>query len=198
MKKLMIAAAIVCAAAFAHGATASWLLSDLVDKNGSAASGYAYTFTTASTTIDAVTAALVATTDAATFSAALTSLGYVSQLSGSVSSGVYSSGDKVLSEAGIPTNTRQQLFSVVIDTATLTDESNWYITGLSNKTKTGASDDAIGAAEYTLSDEGSSTASNWTAVKAAPEPIPGGVPEPTSGLLVLLGVAGLALKRKRA
>ena len=189
MKKLMIAAAIVCAAAFAHGATASWLLSDLVDKNGSAASGYAYTFTTANTTIDAVTAALVATTDAATFSAALTSLGYVSQLSGSVSSGVYSSGDKVLSEAGIPTNTRQQLFSVVIDTATLTDESNWYITGLSNKTKT---------AEYTLSDEGSSTASNWTAVKAASEPIPGGVPEPTSGLLVLLGVAGLALKRKRA
>lgn len=35
----------------------------------------------------------------------------------------------------------------------------------------------------------------WTATSSAP---PEPIPEPTSGLLVLLGVAGLALKRKKA
>ena len=40
------------------------------------------------------------------------------------------------------------------------------------------------------------SAAGWYAVSSAPEPIPGGVPEPTSGLLVLLGVAGLALRRR--
>ena len=44
------------------------------------------------------------------------------------------------------------------------------------------------AANYSFDLSSSATASNWTAV----------APEPTSGLLLLLGMAGLALKRKRA
>ena len=44
------------------------------------------------------------------------------------------------------------------------------------------------SANYSFDLSSSATASNWTAV----------APEPTSGLLLLLGMAGLALKRKRA
>ena len=45
------------------------------------------------------------------------------------------------------------------------------------------------------------TASDWTSgtIGAGGDtPTPGPIPEPTSGLLMLLGMAGLALKRKRA
>ena len=39
---------------------------------------------------------------------------------------------------------------------------------------------------------------NWTSNTSTPYTSTGAVPEPTSGLLLLLGVAGMALKRKRA
>ena len=38
----------------------------------------------------------------------------------------------------------------------------------------------------------------WTDLKSDPGPVPPVVPEPTSGLLLLVGVAGLALRRRRA
>ena len=66
---------------------------------------------------------------------------------------------------------------------------NWYITETSAGAKTGASDSALGSAAFDIADVGSHTAGNWTAVAA---------PEPTSGLLMLLGMAGLALRRRRA
>ena len=55
-------------------------------------------------------------------------------------------------------------------------------------------DEDMDPIQFTFSLSDSATASNWTATTPGPEPIP----EPTSGLLMLLGVAGLALKRKRA
>ena len=61
--------------------------------------------------------------------------------------------------------------------AQLADTSNVYFTGLGSATK-----NAFGDAAY--------SSAGWYSTAA--------VPEPTSGLLLLLGVAGLALKRKRA
>ena len=39
---------------------------------------------------------------------------------------------------------------------------------------------------------------NWDAITMSSQMAPESIPEPTSGLLLLLGMAGLALKRKRA
>ena len=61
--------------------------------------------------------------------------------------------------------------------ALLADTSNVYFTGLGSATK-----NAFGDANY--------SSAGWYSTAS--------VPEPTSGLLLLLGVAGLALKRKRA
>ena len=66
-------------------------------------------------------------------------------------------------------------------------------------TYTYVSNHIIGNGEYSkLSNPDISTAvpSSWTVT--VPGPTPPVVPEPTTGLLVLLGIAGLALRRRRA
>ncbi len=197
MKKLMIVAALVCAAAISEAATVSWQLSGLKDKSGSALStGYVYTFCTKgdyATTVALVQAALTADSvvNAATFQTALNSYTSISSLSGNLTgSGAFEVSGVDLASAGIPGNqSGTRLFAVVLDTATITDESNWYITGTTGSVKTPSATSSLNAS-FQLADTGSATASNWHAV--------GNVPEPTSGLLILLGIAGLALKRKVA
>ena len=55
----------------------------------------------------------------------------------------------------------------------------------------GAVDPDSGAmAQFTLGNSTGGVATSWQSTAA--------VPEPTSGLLLLIGMAGLALKRKRA
>ncbi len=77
-------------------------------------------------------------------------------------------------------------YLVIFDAATVDSASYAYITGTEQAT-TGASGQT--ATIYFESLSGTATASNWIATAA---------PEPTSGLLLLLGMAGLALRRKCA
>ena len=77
----------------------------------------------------------------------------------------------------------------IFDGATIADSENVYLTQeLSHTTYTGTNASQVKWGAQTASQ----TASNWTAIGGS------SVPEPTSGLLLLLGMAGLALKRKRA
>ena len=194
MKKLLILAVVISATVCANAATVNWKVQGLQNKTGVAlSSGYSYVFTTKgdnATTIVALTTALAAATDAAKFQSALGGFTYMTSLSGAVTDGTQSVSDVLLSASGLKAYTSNtKLFALIIDTDTITDATNWYVTELSNGVKTGGSDTALGSASFTVADTGSHTASNWTAVA---------VPEPTSGLLMLLGMASLALRRRRA
>ena len=78
----------------------------------------------------------------------------------------------------------------IVITGTKTTEAGTY---------TYVSDHIIGSKEYTkLSSAEIITGVPTTWAITVPGPTPPVVPEPTTGLLVLLGIAGLALRRRRA
>ena len=76
-------------------------------------------------------------------------------------------------------------YLVIFDTATITDSSKFYVTETKEfDTLSGTFSQQI---KWGDQEDRSSAAGAWHAV-----------PEPTSGLLMLIGMAGLALRRKRA
>ena len=76
-------------------------------------------------------------------------------------------------------------YLVIFDASTAASATAAYVTDIATTTLPGSG--VAGALDFDLS--GSANAASWTSMS---------VPEPTSGLLMLLGMAGLALKRKRA
>ena len=78
-------------------------------------------------------------------------------------------------------------FMVIFDSATAGDAKNYAYTTVGNTTiNDSGADSSINFGTFASA---TSTTGGWQSTD---------VPEPTSGLLLLLGVAGLALKRKRA
>ena len=83
--------------------------------------------------------------------------------------------------------TGNQVYLVIFDTATVTDASKFYMTDvLTFDTLSGTETKAI---KWGDQETASSAAGAWHSAAA--------VPEPTSGLLMLIGLAGLALRRGR-
>ena len=72
------------------------------------------------------------------------------------------------------------------------DNKEWYLNNYATASinELGANASLTNLARYLGGSSTNGAIGNWTAV--------GAVPEPTSGLLMLLGMAGLALKRRRA
>lgn len=143
MKKLIIAAAIVCAAIVSHAAAFAWEGFDINDIDGNAFTG------------------------AATL--------YCVEIPAITSSGEITAGELVGND----------FTSDLFEAGT---QYNFYFTAQDLVGNTYKSETikalAAGVGKTPIAFEGNGT---WTAA-----------PEPTSGLLLLLGVAGLALKRKRA
>ena len=183
MKKLMIFAACAMIAAVTNAASVGWTLAT---GSGATYANDAYQFFVIGQNGADSIATITALLDAGT---AVDSYAFGNGTIGSTGTGMIAA-----TTAGQPTldaGTYESFF-VLFDSASPTAGTSKYvvISGASTLTKTIGSTTATvafasGNVSSTLAD-----ASNWSSY--------GAVPEPTSGLLVLLGMAGLALKRKRA
>ena len=191
MKKLIIAAAVACVAALTQAASVSWSITGLKGSDGNTlTSGAAYVFCTkgtSATTVAAVTSAIDGL-NAGDLKTYLTD-NSISALKGTISGGGASVSGVDLATSGVPEKqSGTAIFAVIVDDDTFGDGVKYVVTGVSGNVKTPAAS-TTNVATFSLDGAAATAnASNWTAA----------APEPTSGLLLLLGVAGLALKRKRA
>ena len=191
MKKLIVLAAVVMTAALSQAASVTWGVNGLLGSDGNTLnSGAAYVFCTkgtSGTSVATVTAALAALTSENDLKTYLqsNSLGALKSAVASGSAGV-SSVD--LSTSGVPEKTTgTQLFAVIVDDDTFATGTKYVVTGVSGNVKTPAAS-TTNVATFSIPNTATLTASNWTAV----------APEPTSGLLMLVGLGALALRRRRA
>ena len=183
MKKLMVVLAAVAMAACAQAAQVKWQVAaaptftgqGLTDHNGAAFTGTGYLILAADAATAAANLAKDGTLGVTTYGQNTT----WSALSGGMDSAIAS--DNTLSPAAaVP-------FAVVL----LQEDGDdlWYkVSTASDPVK--PSTDLVGSPADVAFTAGTHFAGAWNSYSA--------VPEPTSGLLLLLGVAGLALKRKRA
>lgn len=192
MKKLMIAAAVACVAIVSNAASFTW---------GTSAKAMSVSATAiAAGLTDGTVYNVSGTANADTMSNQITSYGAVwsyvmtlttasgtDTLSGTLGSGAFSSRkinmslESALFDSASISNPVAFDYSIVL-TGTLKDGKDATVELTSNAITGKAT---FGGGDLALSTAG---ASSWTA----------SVPEPTSGLLMLLGMAGLALRRRRA
>lgn len=189
MKKLIVAAAVVCAAVITQAATVKW-----------STNAQAYGPAVANLTVPGVYSSGTATTDRMKSEASSQGVNwtYTIILTSTVGTTVTTS-DAIVgnistySSNKIAQDITTDFFVLPTDDSAINYAWDIVITGtktVGTATYTITSEHIIGNADYgKLSNLAISTAApgQWTVT-----------PEPTSGLLLLLGVAGLALKRKRA
>ena len=194
MKKLMIACAVVAMAAVTQAASINWTISNVFtpsDSSSKADTGTmsAWLFVTANSTD--VTTGIPITTLAAVQSVLdsgdLTGLSSLSAAHGSNTSAGMFTGATGLEGFSSGSLTA---FAVVVDSTDLASAENYFLVS-SGAEKTATFTSATGMKQLAWGSQASITqaAGGWTSTS---------VPEPTSGLLMLLGMAGLALRRKRA
>ena len=181
MKKIMVLAAAAMIAGFASAAQVQWNVTGIAqDKAGTAYTGYSLYLCDASVYSASALAADLANGDFSKLSAA----GFVQATAGSVQQGTtaFAKIDALYKGGDYATGASHTFYTLVLNGA-----------GSAAKEFTISADVTKGVPEtgflqMTFGNLSTSAQVGWTEV----------APEPTSGLLLLLGVAGLALKRKRA
>ena len=174
MKKLIIASAVALVAVASNAAAVAWSLTGVTDSPDTAkAAGWVAYFMDGSTysAFSALTADKVGEYVAANYTyTGTTAAGRGGAVGVTQTTGTYSAGDEV------------SAYIVIFNSSDASTATYYAATALDTK-----SVPSSGNLQWTK--EFATTTSGWQTTA---------VPEPTSGLLILLGMAGLALKRKRA
>lgn len=189
MKKLIMAVAIVAITAAAHASTFSWGLGSGSFDATKFASGTAYIFygsNGAALSLPDTTTWAAKTIFAA---ADLQSSGASLLQTATIKNGLFVHSDESLANATEATEVKV----ADVGGSTATKQTNFYMAIIS--------DDGLNVALSTVSKKMIANATTAMPVTWATSDITvytaSAVPEPTSGLLLLLGVAGLALRRKQ-
>ena len=185
MKKLMIAAAIVCAAAFAQASSVLWnsgasvpyfFNTSALDGNDSYAAG--------GDTMKASGKTFAYTLLVEGAGSTSGTVGFNPVTGAFMNSGLTIGGDTAIS-AG---QTYNYTITITTSLASIGELGDWdYTAATATTVLTGTFDGKTGVSPIV-----SGVPASWTVTGAV------AVPEPTSGLLLLLGVAGMALRRRRA
>ena len=205
MKKLMIAAAIVCAAAMSQAASVAWDFGETSGKyvweagGASKASGTMYIFNQAVQSqqgiLDAVNAHGADWLKYVTCLYDGSDTSKANPIKTTVSSGTWTAptwSGTVGAATDTPTpdyiaDTKYYFYGVIVD------DDKVFISNASNKAAASGNVSLVNnpdsISKAAIKDTTIYSSGGWYAVD---------VPEPTSAMLLLLGVAGLALKRKRA
>ena len=181
MKKVILGMIVAVMAMVAQCATVSWNLTNVMTPADATikSTGYAvYVFATADTTstwTTTTTDAIVAAITDGSFSADSAMSSATTTNGGAAKTGLgdFGAGDSI------------SAFAVIFDAASYADADNYIVTAVKSQSYTSST----GSKSLAF---GSQASASWTAVPGT------GAPEPTSAILILLGMAGLALKRKIA
>lgn len=174
MKKLIIAAAILCAAVAARASTVNWGITTAANLDETKfATGTAYLICVD----DLARPSLTADTAADWYKANASSLASKAFRTASVTDGAVYETEVIESPTG------RKNYWLIIDNGATVDADHYIAVSTTQK--------AINIQSGTMNQTAAWGAASQMSIYAV-------VPEPTSGLLMLIGMAGLALRRRRA